>query len=226
MAVTSKERASIFIWSTITGVPSQILGFILPALVLTTDNFNLRTLQITMAITGIICSILIYIGSYHIKENKYTVREQALGFKDSIKETFKNKPFLISEVAMFFSTMGQTILTGTGILFVIDYVLVASEISDYFSFILILPVLFISIFYFNKLIPRLGIKKIYIIGTSSISIGFLLFFFLGGSFSTVPIPLCLIANGFAIYILTSQNLFSDTIDYDEVRTGKRRETSF
>lgn len=226
MAVTSKERASIFIWSTITGAPSQVLGFLLPALFLTTDNFDLRALQIAMAITGIICSILIYIGSYFIKENKYTVREEPLGFKDSIKETFKNKPFLINEIATFFSIMGQTILTGTGLLFVIDYVLIASDIYDYLKLLPAVFAMIFSIIFFNKKIPRWGIRKIYIFGTSSISIGFLLFFFLGSSFSTVWIPLSLIGSGFAVFLLTSQNLFSDTIDYDEVRTGKRRETSY
>jgi GPH family glycoside/pentoside/hexuronide:cation symporter len=226
MAITSKGRASIFIWSTIVGAPSTILGFILPALFLTNDNFNLLIFQIVMIITGVICSIIMYIASYYIKENEYTTHEESFGFKESIIETFKNKPFLINEINLFFTTMGNTILTGTGILFIIDYVLKTDNLLEYLKLAPALVVAGISIYYFNKNIQRFGIKKIFIFGASSISLGFLLFFFLGSNFITAWIPVSLILNGFAINLLTSQNLFSDTIDYDEVRTGKRRETSY
>ena len=101
------------------------------ATTLTTDDFNIQRVQSVMVLVGIVCSVTLYTSSYFIKENKYVQREEPLGFKEGIVETFKNKPFLILEIAIFTSLMGQTILMGSGILFLIEYILVFDNIFEY-----------------------------------------------------------------------------------------------
>ncbi|MHA1342265.1 MAG: MFS transporter [Promethearchaeota archaeon] len=226
MAISAEQRASLLIYSSVIGIVSQILGFALPMLVLTNENFNLVNVQIVMTITGVISAFILYLGSYHVKEHRYAQEEETLGFIESIKETFKNKPFLIFEVAMFFITMGQTIFTGTGILFLIDYIIQFESMYDYLILIPALAAMIYGFIYFNKKISDWGVKKVYIRGMYIMSAGFFLFLLMGNIKYMIWLPLSLALIGMAVYIITGQNLMADTIDYDEVRTGKRRETSY
>jgi len=226
MAITAEQRASILIYNSIIGLISQILGFALPAMVLQNENFNLINVQIVMTITGIISGFILYLGSFYIKEHKYAQEEETLGFIESIKQTFKNKPFLILEVSLFFITMGQTIFTGTGILFLIDYILKFESIIEY---LVLIPAIVLAIYgfiYFNKNISTWGLKRVFIIGMFLMSLGFFSFLAFGFVRYLIWIPLSFAFIGLVVYIITGQNLMADVIDYDEVLTGKRRETSY
>ena len=111
MTVDSKERGNIMVYATALGAIGTI-GTVLIPLVYLGDVPDPEGFRIMMIISGCLAGLVIYIGSYFIRENQYTVMEESLGFFESIKETFKNKPFLIVEVAIFASVIMTQVLQG------------------------------------------------------------------------------------------------------------------
>jgi GPH family glycoside/pentoside/hexuronide:cation symporter len=124
MAITSKERANLLLYSSVITSISLLISFILPLFLLTGNEApdSPQIFIISMIFVAIISAVILFISSYYLKENKYTQLEDTLPIIQGIIETFKNKPFMVFEVANFSFTIGQTILT-TAIFYYVDYVL-------------------------------------------------------------------------------------------------------
>ncbi|MHA1689110.1 MAG: MFS transporter [Promethearchaeota archaeon] len=227
MALTARERASLMVYSTFIGAIGYIVQFIFPILFLTGDNSTEvdPNFYIAMIVIGVSCSLVLFISSYFLKENEFTQMEEALGFLDAIKETLKNKPFLILEVGVFVLLITSTILT-SAIFYYVDYVLQLSGFLTVLPLLLIFATIFIFTYIFSKLVAKKGPKKISIFGLVFSALSLILLYFIGWDFSTAIIGFFLIGIGLSAVMLTSQILFADTIDYDETRTGKRRETTY
>jgi len=235
MAITSKERGNIMLYTTALGAIGMF-GSILVPLIYLGEVPDIEGFRISMIILGIISGVVIYISSYYIKENKYTQMEETLGFKDSIKQSFKNKPFLIVEVAIFSMVVMQQIITGYFI-FLFDYV-VDLEINalNIILFLIGFTIIGFAIFWLNTHFEEYGVKKLIRIGASIAVIGFLALLILSFSlninqknrmsFVLMFGPLLGIILGLIGFMLLSQPLMADCIDYDEVLTGKRRETTY
>jgi GPH family glycoside/pentoside/hexuronide:cation symporter len=231
MAITAKERANVVVFATIVGIPGTILPMILPTILLGGDNPDKTTFLIVMIIISIISGILLYGGSYFIKENRYTVTEEALGFKESIAESFKNKPFLIIEVTIFSLVVLQESIF-TGLIFLIDFVLI---INGWISILSLIPVAIVLGCVLWKLFSKisvLGLRIIMLRGLFIAIAGFMLFLLIGWFWGPkVYLEIMGLALGFMFVGLITfgiyhQPLLGETIDYDEIRTGKRRETTY
>ncbi len=227
MAISSKERASLMVYSTLIGSFGFIISYVVPVLLLTGDESTgiSPAFLITMIIIGIACAIVMFVSSYFLKENKFVQLEEPLKFIPSIKETFKNKQFLIFEVTVFCMLLAQTIFL-TAIFYYIDYILELSGFMSIIPILLVISMIFGFVYVFGKLIQKYGLKKVYIFGLILTGIGFITLFVIGWSLATAIISLILIGIGFSAIIITVQMIFADTIDYDEIRTGKRRETTY
>ncbi len=230
MAVTAKERTKIAIFGVVFGAIGLILRFTIEPLFLAGEHPNPLPFQIAVTIFGISAGLLIFVSSYYIKENLYTQREEAYGFVKSIIETFKNRAFLIIEVAIFFMViLSETIMNG--FIYLFDYVLIFSELSFIFFFIALL-ILVLLIMWIMKKIDRWGLKKVLIIGNLIGLIGFILALVVGLVFnSRIPFELAvfgisLISLGLLFFMIYQAPLVGEAIDYDELRTGKRRESTY
>lgn len=222
MAITAKERGSIVVYSTMIGFLTQVAGIALPIMFLLGDSFDMGQWQVLMIVMAVACGLLLYGSSFFIKENRWAQKEPTLGFKDSIVETFKNKQFLILEISVFSLLIVQTVLM-SGILFLFDYTYGGLVV------VYLIPVLIsilAAVFIFNMLIPRIGIKKIFMYGLIIGAVGFGTLPLFGRSLAVAFIPMCAVAVGFAAIIMGQQPLMADVIDYDELLTGKRRETTY
>jgi GPH family glycoside/pentoside/hexuronide:cation symporter len=178
-----------------------------------------------MIIVGIISAIILFTCSYYLKENKYTQLEDPLPILQGIKETFKNKPFLIYEVATFSFTIAQTILM-TAIYYYADYMLRLPGFLNTIPLILVFLMIFSFLPVHNKFIVKYGVKRTFIFTMILGGIGFAIIFFIGWTFSSAIIGFIIIGIGFSGYMLTNQVVIADIVDYDEIRTGKRRETTY
>jgi len=227
MAITAKERANLLIYSTIISSTAYLISFIIPLFLLTGSDApsSPQPFIITMIIVGIFSAIILFICSYYLKENKYTQMEDTLPVLQGIKETFKNKPFMVFEVANFSFTIAQTILT-TAIYYYADYMLRLPGFLNSVPLILVFLMVFSFIIVFNKLVGKYGVKKTFIFAILLTGVGFLLIFFFGWTFSSAIIGFIIIGIGFSGYMLVNQVLVADIVDYDEIRTGKRRETTY
>lgn len=231
MAITTKARTNLILYSTFIGSIGTIGSIFLPIVLLKGDTPDLFIIRVVMLIVAIISGFILYISSYYIKENQYTQQEEPLSFKDSIKETFKNKQFLVIEVAIFFMITMQNIVVGE-IVFLFDYTL---KINNWISYLFLIPpliVLFWTIKWINTNVEKYGLRKVLQYG-SLIGAGGLLILLIVGLFNNYQITL---ENGFIgltpimfgliIILFANQPLMGEVIDLDEVRTGKRRETTY
>jgi len=231
MAITAQERTNVVAFATILGVPGSILPTILPIILLSGDTPNKAAFLTVMIIIAVIAGLLLFGGSYFIKENRYAVIEETLGFKESITETFKNKPFLIMEVTIFsFVVLQESIFSG--LVYLMDFVLV---ITGWFSIIYLIPIMIVCGWALWKILSKtsiLGLRKI-MLRASFIGItGFILFLVIGWfwgprvSVEMVGVALGLMFVGLLTFVMVNQPLIGEAIDYDEIRTGKRRETTY
>lgn len=236
MAVTAKARSSIVIFNTVISAIGMVGAFVIPAIFLG-DVPDITGFRVTSIILAVLSGALIYGASYFIKENKYTQMEEPLGFWESIKETFKNKAFLIVEVSIFAMVIMQNILQGY-IVFVFDFVidLDLTNILNYFLFAILLGTAGYMIYFINKKVGSWGIREITIIFSLIAAVGFVIFLIVGSIIDISPtnkipliaafFPLLLLVIGMIAYMIVNQPLIGDCIDNDELLTGKRRETTY
>jgi GPH family glycoside/pentoside/hexuronide:cation symporter len=225
MAITAKERSSIMVYSTLIGFVPMVLGFLLPMLFLKKGSGGIVEWQILMTIIAVIGGAVLYASSYFIKENAWARKEKALGFVASIKETLKNKQFLVLEVSIFALLIVSTTIT-TGLLYLFNYVFITASFLDYAYFLIPIGALIGTIFVFNKYVPKIGVRKIFMIGSVIGAVGFAIIPLFGRQLSVLSIPITLVAIGFAAIIIGQQPLMADVIDHDEMLTGRRRETTY
>jgi GPH family glycoside/pentoside/hexuronide:cation symporter len=227
MAITAKERANLLIYGASISSISYVIAYIIPLLLLTGNESPNAYLEflVVMIVVGVICAIILFVSSFYLKENKYTQMEESLPIFKGIVETFKNKPFLIYEVSNFSFTFGQTILT-TAIFYYVNYVLVLTGFLTTLPLLLVFVMIFTFFMVFNKLVGKFGVKKTYVLALFWSGLSFLLTFFVGWTIYFAIIGFILIGIGFSGFMLTNQVVIAEIVDYDETRTGKRRETTY
>jgi len=230
MAVTAKERVKITLFTVAFGTIGMISRWIMEPVFLSGDNPNQLAFQIVVTIFGIISGLLIFISSFWIKERLYTQNEEAFGFVESITETLKNKPFLIIEVAIFFLVIVSELLFN-GFIYLFDYVFIFSDLTIFF-FIPALIILIALGVWANSKIGSWGLKKVMILGGIVAMTGYIAIFFIGLALnSKVPFEIgsfgiALIGLGLLMFMVNQSPLMGEAIDNDEIRTGKRRETTY
>jgi GPH family glycoside/pentoside/hexuronide:cation symporter len=227
MALTVKARGNLLLYSNLITSISLLLSYILPIILLIgNESPNAPFIfLIVMIFVGIICAAILFISSYYLKENEYTQIEPTLPIVKAIKETFKNTPFLIFEVSNFSFTIAQTILT-TAIYYYIPFVLKLTGFLTFLPLALVFLMIFIFIFVFNFIIRKIGVKFTFIIALLWTSFSFLLTFFIGWTLEFALIGFILIGSGISGFMLSNQAVVADIVDYDEIRTTKRRETTY
>ena len=227
MTVSSKSRANLMIYGSIFSTIGFLVSFTLPVLLLTGDKSTSvdPLFLIAMIILGIISALIIFASSFYIKENKYTQLEETLGIFEGLKETLKNKSFLIFEIHNFLFLLAQTILV-TAVFYYITFILQLSGFSSILPLLIFFLMVLVFTPVYGKLVAIFGLKKTNITSLLITSIGFIVLFIIGWTFFTAIIALIMVGIGMSGIFLTSQAIFAETIDHDELKTGKRRETTY
>ncbi|MFX0075310.1 MAG: MFS transporter, partial [Candidatus Hermodarchaeota archaeon] len=230
MAITNSARSKLNVFGSIGNALALLFSFVIPTLLLTGDepassDPNFPVFLITILVLGIVGAIIIFVSSFYIKENKYTILEEPLGFKASIVETFKNRAFLIFEISQFCFLIAQFILTN-GVLYWVDGVLGLSGLLGILPLLVFFLVVFLFFPIYSKLIIKYGIKKVFTGLLIFTGISFIISFLIGWNLYTSFIAMILIGIGISGYFLTSQLVMAEVIDNDEILTGKRRETTY
>jgi len=228
IAFTSKARASVGIYTNLITAIGTGISFVLPLILLTGDESATihPMLAPAMIILAITASTLIIIATYFIKEKEYLKIEEPLGLIEGIKEAFKNRPWLINSAVGFFYTMSNTIFL-TGIYYYMEYIIRLSGFLAVVPLLIVFGMFIIFSIFVQPLIKKHGVKKIIrYFGYGLSSIAFILVFFMGWQPLTALIALIFIGIGMGAVSVLQGVTASDTMDYDEVQTGKRRETVY
>jgi GPH family glycoside/pentoside/hexuronide:cation symporter len=227
MAISSKARGNLMTYG---GVASTIASFIslaIPILLFTgtrEKGINLDII-ILMTIIGIICGIILFASSYYLTENKFAMMEEPMGFIESIKTTFKNKPFNLYLIPYFCFYFAQQIL-GTAVFYYIDFVLQVSGILAILPVIVFFLMLILFLPVWNKVVSKIGLKNAFMSSLIIMGIGFISFIVIGWIYITAFIGLMVLGAAFSGFYLMIQMVFGDVVDYDELQTGKRREATY
>jgi GPH family glycoside/pentoside/hexuronide:cation symporter len=140
-------------------------------------------------------------------------------------ETVKNREFLVFEAMNFFREMAFTIVTGSLIYFV-QYVMnlqgFTASIPLFVIFVLMLTFSFLA----DRVVKKRGLKQVYIFGLFLTSAGLMLLGASGDWLILVILSLVIVGIGLAPVTLIWSPMLADVIDYDEILTGKRRETTY
>ncbi|MFW9948043.1 MAG: MFS transporter, partial [Candidatus Odinarchaeota archaeon] len=229
MAITSTARSKLNVSGSIGNALALLISFVIPAILLTGEELAsvdpmFPIFILTIIVLGVVGTVILYISSFHIKENKYTIFEEPLGFKASIIETFKNRSFLIFELSNFFFLIAQFMLTN-GVLYWVDFVLGLEGFMAMIPLLVFFIVVFVFFPIYSRLIIKYGLKKIFMYLLVFTGVSFLISFALAWSLYSSFIAMVLIGIGISGYFITNQLVMADVIDNDEILTGKRRETT-
>ncbi|MGV9173195.1 MAG: MFS transporter [Promethearchaeia archaeon] len=227
MTISSKARSNLMVYGTIIGSIGLLVSFLLPVLLLTGDKSTELNpfFRPVMILVGVVCAMVMFISSFYLKENKFAQIEEPMSFIEGLKHTFQNKPFLNFEVSNFSFVLAQTILI-SGIFYYVEFILGLGELTSVIPLLLVFLMIFGFAVLFSHLVERFGLKKIYVFGLTWTGLSFLIFFLLGWIFSTAIIGLMLLGIGFSAILITVQAVMGDIIDYDELQTDRRRETTY
>jgi GPH family glycoside/pentoside/hexuronide:cation symporter len=227
MCITQEARSNLSLYNVILGSLGGLIAMVLP-LVLLTDETTTELNPLfkpMMLLVAVVAGAVLFLSSYALTENEYARTEETFGFIKSMIETLKNREFLAFEAMNFFREMAMTIVTGLLIYFV-QYVVglqgFMASLPLFVIFVLMLSFSFLA----DRMVKKRGLKQVYIIGLVITSASLFLLFLSGSILIAVIFSMIVIGIGLAPILLIWSPLLGDVIDYDEILTGKRRETTY
>jgi GPH family glycoside/pentoside/hexuronide:cation symporter len=155
------------------------------------------------------------------KEREIFYKAEALGFKEALKATWKNKAFRVVVLAWLCISIAYVIASATAIFFAI-YILGMNELETGISLLFMFLTAIPCLLFWYKLSQKYGAVRATMASMTLFGFSFVLLLFVINLFMFV-IALALLGVGMAGVILLPQTLYADVIDEDEINTGVRRE---
>jgi len=218
MAVSNKARSTIFIWKIIFMIPPNVFPFVIASIQPGPgeDPTNYRWFMIGLA--AVVCLIVIA-STFFYKEKHFQQEEVQPPFFTAIKESFKNVPFLIFLVSSFTIIYAQTNLL-QGVAYYFDEIIKANQLPIYIG---LAVGIVLGIFLWVRQRDRWGVKRCLLTWLALFSIGCFWLLLFGKTALMGMIGFFFIGIGFSggMYLIPIMN--GDVVDYDEERTGLRRE---
>lgn len=235
LAKNSEEKVKLATW--------QSVGYVF-GIGISSNAFNLTdyiqhhfeissrisALQITVFIMALLAAILMLITVLAIDEKKYcTSQPSAIPLKQALKQTIKNKNFLLFVVADFSYFISVTIIT-SGLMY---FVTVLLNLPESIGNKLMITMVLVSFLFYpitNYLSKRIGKKIIVLFSLTLLGIIFLGIYFLGKS-SINPSLQIYILIAFAAIPLASLNILpnailAEIIEKDTLETGQNKEAIY
>jgi GPH family glycoside/pentoside/hexuronide:cation symporter len=213
-----KERATVVAIKDSIAFTSSLIGIILPPLIASAVGWSFTGL-----ILGIIISITMYLSLLGTKERKEYHIDEPLPLIPAFKETFKNKSFVIMAVTY---TLIDTCfaITLIGLPLYAKFILKLDEALLGFAALGVALGALISIPIWRIIYSRKGAKYGLLLAIGIFAAGIWPVFLTNDFIILIIITLI---PGFGIGgVLMTELPFSAAIDYDELRTGKRREATY
>ncbi len=217
MAVSNKARSSIFIWKIIFMIFPNVLPFVIAAIQPGPgdDPSGYRFLLMGMAI---ILGLIVFFSTFFYEEKVFTQQDEQFPFIKSLKESFLNFAFVIFLVVSFTVIYIQTSLM-QGVAYYFDEIM-TTPLPLYIG--LAVGIVFGILFWIRRREPW-GVKTCVRVWLAAFATGCLVMLLGGKLLIPAIVGFFLIGVGFAggMYLIPIMN--GDVIDYDEQRTGLRRE---
>lgn len=218
MAETNKARSSIFIWKIFSTLLSLGAPLVLFPMIKPDVGESAASFQIIMTIIGLVTVAIIYFSTFFYKEKFATEVEEAPSLWQSVVQCFKNKAFLVYEVISFTIVFTQTILM-QGVIYYFDEFSVPMALC--YGFMGIGAVA--GILLWMKTMEPWGLAKCNIVMCILFLVGGLLMILAGKYVVAACISFFLIGTTFSGGMYLVPLMSGEVIDFDESKTGFRRE---
>jgi len=218
VAISNKARSSILVWkvgfTVFTIIIPQVLNGIKPQV---GDAAGINQFRLLLSGIGIVMGLIIFFSTFFYRE-RHVFAEQEFDLIKSFAACFKNKAFIIFEVLSFTVIFAQTTLM-QGLFYYFDEISVSATILYAALAVGVIG----GVVMWVKQREKWGVKFSTRLFSLLFGIGCLLLAFFGRSLVPAILGFSLVGVGFAggMYLIPLIN--GDIIDYDEHRTGLRRE---
>lgn len=224
MAPDSKKRVGLSYWKNVFGILGVLIGSLVAAPLF--DSIGAVYMGIVVGLVGI---VTIYMTLLGLRETTRPIGEPMTAM-EGLKATFQNKQFIILFISTLFVHVAYTILL-INFPYFVTLVLgaVEGEVGIYQGVLIIMMALTGPLWMlWNKHRSQRWLLNFTMIGlTIAIALGFLV-----GSFSGLPINIqayilvALIGIMLGGYLIVIYAMMGNVVDYDEIRTGRRREAIY
>jgi GPH family glycoside/pentoside/hexuronide:cation symporter len=163
---------------------------------------------------------------FSVKESDAVRPAQSMGFWETYREVFKNKPYLLILLSYILHIFGITIASGM-MIYYFKYILGAEGMTTIAMLLLIgIAILFIPVSV--AMSKKTGKKLVYGTGFVIMAVGLMVLFFLGHTLGVTfnLIMMAIMGIGMGFLYAMPYAIVADAIEYDYLRTGERREGSF
>lgn len=218
MAVSNEARSGIFLFKIVFSLLSMAAPLIIFPLIKPEVGEDAAGFQIIMAVIGIAAFLVIFISTFFYKEKHENEAEGQPPLFSSIATCLRNKAFLLFEVVSFTVVFVQTILM-QGVIYYFD----EFDVPMTLSYGVLAVGAVAGILLWTTQLKRLEVRGSVLLMSVLFAGGAFVMTFLGGVTPIALLCFFLIGVGFAggMYLIPLMN--GDVIDYDESRTGLRRE---
>lgn len=218
LTVDNEARGSILLWRIVFDILALAFPLIVMPLIQPNPGESATNFRITMTIIGILAGVLIYFSTYFYKEHDYIKEEKQPPIFTAIIACFKNRPFLIYEIINFTMIYSQTALM-QGVL----YYFAEFEVPMTYCYIPLVLGAILGMFLWKRYQEPFGLNRCTALMCLFLGVSCLVMAFFGGYTLAAIFGFFTFGIGFAggMYLLPLMN--GDVIDYDELKTGLRRE---
>lgn len=158
----------------------------------------------------------------YLKEEQSSPSDRQMGFFEGLKLVARNQPFWSALVMFLFSWMALDVLAGMLIYYIKYWLDKESWSSAYMGTVFVTAAVFLPIW--SRLARRIGKKPAYLIGSGIMVVSLLTLFFLASDAHVPALILCFIVGiGVSAIHILPWAIIPDVIEYDEMKSGERRE---
>ena len=210
------ERAQVNSYRQTFGMIGLVIGIALPPIIYSSIGWARMG-----AIFGALIAIAYLVALAGSRENLKYSAAKPLSLSSALSATFRNFPFVTFVTSNLLIQYAFTMVLAI-IPFYAKYILEAKPVETsiilFSAFAVAIPMMFV----WRGLSVKYGAKSCYLAAIMIFMLMLVPFLFIG-SFPTAVITSGLLGAGLAGIILLSDVLISDVIDYDQTKTGVRRE---
>ena len=163
---------------------------------------------------------------FSVRESDAVRPAQSMGFWETYREVFKNKPYLFILMSYILHILAITIASAI-VIYYFKYILGAENMTTYAMLILIgVAILFIPVSV--AMSKKTGKKLVYGTGFIIMAVGLMVMFMVGHTMGVAfnLIMMAFMGIGMGFLYAMPYAIVADAIEYDYLRTGERREGAF
>ncbi len=218
------DRTRLFAYRHIVGAVGLGCGLGAVFLVRTASEPRAMALAVSL-VGGVMVAAMILYAALRVPERKEFQGRGAANLLSALRDVFRNRHARLLAFVYVLETFG-TASIGTLAPYVMEYVVDAPNLTEVFILMYVVPALAFTPVWV-KLSRRFGKKPLWLFAMSATTVAYSMMFFIGHeSYVTIFAVVTLLGIGSGCGSVIAPSVQADVIDFDEYRTGERKEGAY